>query len=61
MSCDSEIEKLKMKRTLDSIDSSEGFGTSMITLFIHAGGSVDRTKKKIADELSAATQIKSRV
>lgn len=57
-----EIEKLKMKRVLNSLEEAQGFGTSMVTLLIPSGpGRLAATRKKITDEYGTSAQIKSRV
>jgi peptide subunit release factor 1 (eRF1) len=56
-----QIEKLKIKRILDFINSAEGKGTSMVSLYIPSGAQISRYAKKINDEYHTATQIKSRV
>jgi peptide subunit release factor 1 (eRF1) len=56
-----DIQQLKMKRILDSLDSAAGEGTSLITLLISSGGNASKTKQKLVCEESAASQIKSRV
>jgi len=43
---DKQIEKLKIRRILDSIDEAEGKGTSMISLYIPSGAQVSRYSKK---------------
>jgi peptide subunit release factor 1 (eRF1) len=55
------IEKLKIKRILDFIDSAEGKGTSMVSLYIPSGAQVSRYTKKVNEEYHTATSIKSRV
>jgi peptide chain release factor subunit 1 len=56
-----QIEKLKIKRILDVIDSAEGKGTSMVSLYIPSGSQISRYTKKINEEYHTATSIKSRV
>jgi peptide chain release factor subunit 1 len=56
-----QIEKLKIKRILDVIDSAEGKGTSMVSLYIPSGAQICRYTKKINEEYHTATSIKSRV
>jgi peptide chain release factor subunit 1 len=59
---DQEIEKLKMKRLLDSLEEAQGQGTSMVTLLVPPGPTrLAATKKKVTDELGTSAQIKSRV
>jgi peptide chain release factor subunit 1 len=56
-----QIEKLKIKRILDTIDNAKGHGTSMVSLYIPAGAQISRYSKKVNDEYHTATSIKSRV
>jgi len=61
MSTEIDIEKLKMERLLKNLDQAAGEGTSLITLFIAAGGNITKAKQKLICEESTAAQIKSRV
>lgn len=61
MSSDLEIQKLKIKRTLDCLQNAQGDGTSLITLMLPSGGNINLIKQKLTDEYSAATNIKSRL
>jgi peptide subunit release factor 1 (eRF1) len=58
---ETEVQTLKIKRTLKELKGATGEGTSLITVMIAAGGSISKTKQKLVSEESAATQIKSRV
>ena len=57
----SELQKLRVDRMLDALESVNGNGTSMITLLIPSGGNINQFKQKLTDEYTAATQVKSRV
>lgn len=56
-----DIEYIKMKRVLNVLDNASGDGTSLITILIKEGGSIDRMKAKLRDEVNTANNIKSRV
>jgi peptide subunit release factor 1 (eRF1) len=56
-----DIERIKMRRILDSLDEVEGNATSMITVVIPRGGSLAQMRKKLECEFSTSTSIKSRV
>lgn len=56
-----EIQKLKMKRIFELLESVNGDGTSLITLMIPSGGNINIIKQKLVDEYSAATQVQSRL
>lgn len=58
---DADIERIKMRRTLDSLDEVQGMATSMITVVVPRGGSLAQMKKKLECELATSTSIKSRV
>jgi peptide subunit release factor 1 (eRF1) len=60
-SSDYDMERIKLKRILDDLDSIAGSATSMITLAIPRGGSLAQMKKKLECEFSTSTSIKSRV
>jgi peptide subunit release factor 1 (eRF1) len=60
-SSDYDMERIKLKRVLDTLDSVEGSATSMITLAVPRGGSLAQMKKKLECELATSTSIKSRV
>lgn len=57
----SDIQKLKVQRMLDLLESANGGGTSLITLMIPSGGNINLIKQKLTDEYSAATNVKSRL
>lgn len=56
-----EIQQLKIKRMLDTLDTVEGNGTSMISILVPSKGDLNRIKQKITDECTAANNIKSRL
>jgi peptide subunit release factor 1 (eRF1) len=53
---DADIERIKMKRTLDSLDDVEGMATSMITVVVPRGGSLAQMRKKLECELATSTR-----
>ena len=57
---DKQIALLRMKQKIAQLDGAEGHGTSMITLYVPPGQLV-RATKTLVEELSVATNIKSRV
>jgi peptide subunit release factor 1 (eRF1) len=56
-----EIQSLKVKRTLNELSTATGDATSLITVMIASGGSISKTKQKLVSEESTSSQIKSRV
>lgn len=59
--CDSNIERWKIKRLIDHLESARGNGTSMISLVIKPKDEVSRISKLLAEEFGTASNIKSRV
>jgi peptide subunit release factor 1 (eRF1) len=55
------MEKLKIRRLLDQLDSFSGTGTSMVSLLIPAGGNINIVKQKMAHEFSDSARVKSRL
>jgi peptide subunit release factor 1 (eRF1) len=58
---DTEIQTLKIQRSLKELSAVSGDGTSLISVMIAAGGSIPKTRQKLLNEEGTATQIKSRV
>jgi len=56
-----EVQKLIVERLLDSLDTANGDGTSMISLLVPSGGDLNRTKRQLTEEYTAATNVKSRL
>lgn len=50
-----------MENLLNQLENASGEGTSLITLMIPAGANIAKTKQKLTEEYTAATQIKSRL
>lgn len=55
------IEMWKIKRLINKLENTKGNGTSMVTLVIPPKDDVNRSMKLLANELSTAQNIKSRV
>ncbi|KAK3874572.1 hypothetical protein Pcinc_020501 [Petrolisthes cinctipes] len=58
---DRNIEMWKVKKLIKSLEMARGNGTSMITLIMPPKDQIARANKLLADEYSAASNIKSRV
>jgi len=58
---DSEIQNLKIQRTLKELSAVSGEGSSLISVMIPACGSIAKTRKKLLQEEGSATKIKSRL
>lgn len=56
-----EVQKLRVERLLDTLDTADGDGTSMISLLIPAGGDLNKVKRQLTEEYTAATNVKSRL
>jgi len=56
-----EIELWKLRKLIQRLESTEGSGTSMITLIIPPGTQISKPTKMLTDEYGAASNIKSRV
>jgi peptide chain release factor subunit 1 len=57
----SEVETLRLRRLLKTLEAAHGEGTSMITVVIPAGGSISRMAKKLNEEYSTSFKIKNRL
>lgn len=55
------IEMWKIKRLINKLETTKGNGTSMVTLVIPPKDDINRSNKLLANELSTAQNIKSRV
>jgi len=58
---DIALEQWKMKRLIKQLDASTGNGTSMISLILKPGDSIDRINSMLVAEEGTASCIKSRV
>jgi peptide chain release factor subunit 1 len=56
-----DVERFQLKQLLKTLGSAHGKGTSMITLVIPSDGSISRTLKKLNEEYSTSSNIKSRL
>lgn len=56
-----EVQKLIVERLLDSLDAANGDGTSMISLLVPSGGDLNKIKRQLTEEYTAATNVKSRL
>ena len=56
-----EVQKLIVERLLDSLDAANGDGTSMISLLVPAGGDLNKIKRQLTEEYTAAGNVKSRL
>lgn len=56
-----EIQKIKIERTLKQLEGVEGNGTSLITIMISQGGNINLMKHKLNNEYNSASQIQSRL
>jgi peptide chain release factor subunit 1 len=61
MSDMTEIEQWKLRKTIQRLETTEGSGTSMITLVIPPKDPISKSVKLLTDEYGAASNIKSRV
>ena len=55
------IEMWKIKRLINKLENTKGNGTSMVSLVIPPKDDINRSNKLLANELSTAQNIKSRV
>ena len=55
-----QIELLRLRKTIQGLESATGKGTSMISLFIPSGQLI-RANKLLNDEYGISNKIKSRV
>lgn len=58
---DPQIEQWKIRRLIKSLNNARGNGTSMISIIVPPRANLNDTTKLLADELGAASNIKSRV
>jgi peptide subunit release factor 1 (eRF1) len=56
-----EVQKLKVERMLDVLDEAEGSDTSMISLLVPCGGDLNKVKRQLTDESTAANNVQSRL
>jgi peptide chain release factor subunit 1 len=56
-----DVERFQLRQLLKTLESARGEGTSMITLVIPSGGSISRVTKKMNEEYSTSSNIKSRL
>jgi peptide subunit release factor 1 (eRF1) len=57
---DRQIELLRMKNKIKELESCEGKGTSMVSLFVPPGNLL-RANKMLTEEVGVSANIKSRV
>jgi len=58
---DDEVEMWKIKKIIKLLNNAEGAGTSMISLIISHKDAISKYTKLLIEEVSAASNIKSRV
>lgn len=56
-----DLQLMKLKQTIKFLDQAKGNGTSMVTLIIPSGSAIAFSSKLLVQELSTASNIKSRV
>lgn len=54
------IEMWKIKRLIKKLDNTKGNGTSFVSLYIPAKDNLAKINQMLVEELSGASQIKSR-
>jgi peptide chain release factor subunit 1 len=56
---DQQNEIFKIRKLIKGLEVADGSGTSLISLIIPPGDSIDRHRQKLNDEYAAASNIKS--